>query len=217
MAGPAAGLSVGYALRYDHLLFHTNIEASFRYLDGKYADYTDSIPSIDSQNEPFILCKSYSDVHLSKRSMHLSLPLMAGGQWKSFYFLVGPELAFSMNAAFRQKALVTSTAVYEFLYDPFANMPNHGLGSEPVGGQWEPLPFSMGVNARVEIGWIFAAQRASRSNKKAVLTDWRVAFYADTDLWRNTAYKIADTSSLGVRLSVWFRTPRHYPCHCIHY
>ncbi|MBR4564818.1 MAG: hypothetical protein IKO26_10255 [Paludibacteraceae bacterium] len=215
MAGPVAGLSAGYALQHRHFLFHTRIGASFRYLDGKSADYTDSIPSIDSQNEPFILCRTYSDVHESKRSLHLSIPLMAGGQWKNFYFLAGPVLNCSLYGANRQKAVVTSTAVYESLYDPFANMPNHGLGSEPLEGRWETLPVSFGVHMAIETGWIFAAQRLSHSNKKSILPDWRLALYADTNLWRNTTYKPADTSSIGVRLSVWLQMPRHYYCHCL--
>ena len=213
--GPEAGLSVGYALQNRHFLFHTGLEAVYAYRMGSPVDYTDSIPSIDTQQDPYLLRLAYHDIHTSMRSFRLAIPLRFGGQWNAFYFTAGPS--FSIHIAHsKQTAELTSTAEYDFLMDPFVNMPNHGLTTTLIDEPWTSMPVSAGMDASAEIGWIISSDAPTLHQPHVVPHDWRLALYTDIGLWRsNASFQPADTWSAGIRLSVWFGFPHHYPCRCL--
>jgi len=210
--GPEAGIHAGYALRHNHLLFHTGLEASFRYTFGSLSDYTDSIPEMDTQNDPYLLRLAYTDIHTRNRSVRIGVPVRLGGQWRDFYFTIGPAFSLCVMHAQLRTFDVTSTADYGFLIDTFFDMPNHGLTTKHVQEKWTPLPVSFGVDASVEIGWIFSSIERYFSQSPSV--DFRLAVYADIGFWSNTPFRIADACSAGIRFSVWIHPPHHYPCRC---
>lgn len=210
--GPEAGGAVGYALMQNHLLFHTSFEASFRYTLGSLNDYTDSLYDVDAQNDPYLLRLSYSHIRTDNRSLHIALPLRFGGQWNRFYFLLGPSFSLYAMQAQKRDYDRTATADYAALIDTFSDMPNHGLTTTHISEEWTPVPISFGLDAALEIGWIFATRDFYRSS--APTTDFRIAAYANFGLWRNTPFRIGDHCSAGIRLSVWIQPPHHYPCRC---
>ena len=211
--GPEIGINVGYALKRGHFLLHTGLEASFNYTFGSLADYTDSMAMVDTQNDPYTLRLAYSDIHTQNRSIRIGLPMRLGGQWRDFYFTIGP--AFSLYAMHAQQRTfdVTSTADYDFLIDTFLDMPNHGLTARHVQDNWTSLPLTFGVDASVEIGWIVSSS-TRRYFSRSPSFDCRLAVYSDIGLWRNTAFFIADAYSAGIRLSFWINPPHSFPCRC---
>jgi hypothetical protein len=212
LAGPDAGISAGYALCYNRFLMQTGIEASFQYVIGKTASYTDTVPGFDSQADPCIFYLDYTDIHNKMRSLHLAVPLRFGGLWKKFYFALGPAFSLYAVQAKQRTYDLTTTADYGFLIDTFSDMPNHGLSTTRVSGQWTPDPTLFGLDASLEIGWIFSSVKAHRF---APAYDCRLAAYADVGLWRGVNYFPADSFTVGVRLSLWIQIPHHYPCNCI--
>lgn len=210
--GPEGGLAVGYALMQNHLLFHASLEASFRYTIGSPNDYTDSLFAVDAQNDPYLLRLAYTHIHTANRALQLALPLRLGGQWERFYFTLGPAFSLSALQAQQRSYDRTATADYSALMETFVDMPNHGLKTTHFNERWTPVPVTFGIDAALEIGWIFATRDYYFSSSPAM--DFRLAAYANIGLWRNTPFLIGDHCSAGIRLSIWLRPPHHYPCRC---
>lgn len=200
--GTHDGLAVGYALQYNHFLFATGIESSFRYLLGKAPDYRVEKPAVDSQNDDFILRLDYTRVRHFKRGVQVALPVRLGGQWERFYCLGGLNLSARLADVYKQISDVTATADYGYFCIPFSNMPNHGLTTTHLNNTWQPIRSCFSLEAALEIGCIVAQ-------------NWRLALYADVCLWKSVPFRIVDSYNGGLKISYWFNFPHRYPCHCL--
>lgn len=213
--GAQGGLSIGYAFKQKHFLLQTGCRAAFQYMNGELADFVDSVPSIDSQGDEYMLKMSYANINLNARALQINIPLLAGAQWGKFYFLMGPAFSLKCARAYQMNADLTTTAEYPFFWDPFENMPNHGLTTQHLQGEWETKTITWGVDAQVEIGWLMSAASPGYHTTRAVIPEWRMALYADVGLWNTQAIKIPNNYSVGLRFSVWLNIPRSYPCRCV--
>jgi hypothetical protein len=85
---------------------------------------------------------------------NVNIPLLFGGEWKRFYFMVGPKISYSFYGSTVSSALVTTYGAYDEYYDDFYNMPNHQFASnQPMSSERFPIHWrKMNIMAHVEIG-----------------------------------------------------------------
>ena len=152
-AGAAGMFGVDYRLNYNNFLFSVGAEGMYE-LNANQLDKLDvSIPMIDTEGDLFdmhvLVDKSRDLSHMA----NVNIPILVGGEWKRFYFMVGPKLSLNLYGATSSTALVTTYGEYERYYDDFYNMPNHQfVTAQPMTSGVLPMKWNMGIMAHLEVG-----------------------------------------------------------------
>ena len=146
-------IGVDYRLHYNNFLFSAGVEGLYE-LHSNPLDAMDfALPMVDTEGDLFnmhvIVDKSSDLSHM----VNLNIPLLVGGEFGRFYFLVGPKVSLNMYGAASSKAEFTTYGEYERYYDDFYDMPNHQFESGHVMQSGTlPLKWNMNVMAHLELG-----------------------------------------------------------------
>jgi len=154
---PAAGMNMNigfdYRLFHNDFLFSVGVEGMYE-LNANHMDALDVvIPMIDTEGDLFDM-----HVHVDKgqdltHMANLNIPILVGGEWKRFYFMVGPKISLNLYGATSSKAQITTYGSYERYYDDFYEMPNHQFASgQHMSSAVLPLKWNMNIMAHLEIG-----------------------------------------------------------------
>lgn len=154
---PAVGMNtnigVDYRLLHNNFLFSLGLEGMYE-LNANQLDKLDvSIPMVDTEGELFdmhvLVDKSRDLSHMA----NLNIPLLVGGEWGRFYFLVGPKLSINLYGSTSSSALVTTYGEYERYYDDFYEMPNHQfVNAQQMSSATLSVKWNMNVLAHLELG-----------------------------------------------------------------
>ena len=154
---PAVGANtcfgVDYRLNYNNFLFSVGAEAMYE-LNANQLDKLDvSIPMVDTEGDYFDMHVQVDKSRDLSHMANVNIPILFGGEWQRFYFLVGPKLSLNLYGSTSSTALVTTYGEYEQYYDDFYDMPNHQFASgQPMSSGLLPLGWNMQILAHLEVG-----------------------------------------------------------------
>ncbi|MCR5050117.1 MAG: hypothetical protein K6A36_03440 [Paludibacteraceae bacterium] len=154
---PAKGLNPNIGV--DYRLFHNNFLLSVG-VEGMYGLYANSlegieevIPMMDTEGDLFNMHVSVSAARDHAHMINANVPLLIGGEWGCFYFLVGPKLSLNLYGVTSSSAQVTTYGEYDRYYDDFYDMLNHQFETNrPMTSGTLPLKWNMNVIAHLEVG-----------------------------------------------------------------
>ena len=112
-----------------------------------------TVPMMDTEGDIFqmhvMMDKSRDRSHM----VNLNIPLLIGGEWKRFYFLLGPKVSINMYGSTSSKAEYTTFGEYERYYDDFYEMPNHQFESgRKMSSSSIKMKWNFNILAHAEIG-----------------------------------------------------------------
>lgn len=154
---PSAGMNTNIGLDYrlyrNNFLFSCGVEAMYQLNSNKMDDLDVSIRMMDTEGDPFdmhvLLDKSSDLTHM----VNMNIPLLVGGEWNRFYFMIGPKFSINLYGATASRAQYTTYGAYESYYDDFYDMPNHQFESgRTVSSGTMALKWNFNIMAHVEIG-----------------------------------------------------------------
>lgn len=152
-AGVNSNIGIDYRLQYNNFVFSIGAEGMYELNINHIGQLTETIKMIDTEGEAFDM---HVQVDKSRDLTHMAnvnIPILFGGEWKRFYFLVGPKVSLNVYGATSSKALVTTYGEYDRYYDDFYNMENHQFVSgQPMGSATLPMKWNFNVMAHLEIG-----------------------------------------------------------------
>ena len=152
-AGMNTNIGLDYRLYHNTFLFSIGVEGMYELNANRMDDHDEAIPMIDTEGQYFNM-----HVHVDKsrdlaHMVNLNIPILFGGEWKRFYFMVGPKLSLNMYGSTSSNAEITTYGEYERYYDDFYEMPNHQFASnQKMGSAQLPLKWNFNILAHVEIG-----------------------------------------------------------------
>lgn len=152
---PGLNTNIGadYRLFHNNFLFSVGLEGMYDLNANMLDEHDESIRMRDTEGDIFNM-----HVHVDKsrdltHMVNLNLPLLFGGEWGRFYFLMGPKLSLNLYGSTSSTALVTTYGEYEQYYDDFYDMPNHQFASgQPMSSGLLPLGWNMQILAHLEVG-----------------------------------------------------------------
>lgn len=188
--GLGAGAGVNYELKYRHFLFSvgaaghysrsTFLSPQLLTLESFDGDVTGHTSVVDGAHGNFLYVYDFYKRNDTYQNVTLQVPLMFGGTWERFYFLLGAKLeSQTLFGTWQAKAEYNSYGDYDAIVGrTLAHMPEYGFFDEEVLEQ-EPADayFHWNVLASAEVGaWIRPEQKYSFSRAKVV---YRVGAYID--------------------------------------
>ena len=161
---PAAGLNanfgVDYRLYHNDFLFSIGVEGMYEQNFNLIDQLDITIPMRDTEGDIFNM-HVHADAPKDMAGMvNVNVPILFGGEWGRFYFMVGPKVSVNLYGTTSSKAMVTTYGEYDRYYDDFYDMPNHQFESNRLTGsptlplKWKAQPMNWSVNllAHAEIG-----------------------------------------------------------------
>lgn len=150
--GVAANIGVGYRVYYNHFLFSTGIEGYYLYNTHSMTGVQRNLNMIDTEGMPFTLIADASDGRDVCHSLNLNIPVLFGGEFRKFYFLLGPKFSYNFFGRTESSAMLTTKGEYERYIGVFEDMPNHQFQTSPVSSGKLPLTWNIDILAHMEIG-----------------------------------------------------------------
>lgn len=152
-AGMAATIGVGYRLFRNNFLFSVSAEGYYMLNAHSMSDVRLTVDMIDTEGMSFRMTADASDGSDLCHSVSVNLPLLFGGEFHRFYFLVGPKLSYNIWGQATTKGTLTTKGEYERYIGVFEDMPNHYFETKkPITSGTQPLTWDLDVMAHLEIG-----------------------------------------------------------------
>lgn len=151
--GMNTNLGIDYRLYHNTFLFSIGVEGMYELNANQMKDHDEVIPMMDTEGDLFNM-----HVHVDKsrdlaHMVNVNIPLLMGGEWGRFYFMVGPKVAINVYGATSSSAMVTTYGEYDRAYDDFYNMPNHQfINGQYVGSASMKMAWNFNILAHAEIG-----------------------------------------------------------------
>ena len=152
-AGVNGNLGFDYRLFHNNFVFTIGVEGMYELNINSMDELDVQIPMRDTEGQLFDM-----HVHVDKsrdlaQAVNLNIPVLFGGEWGRFYFLLGPKISINMWGITSSQAEVTTYGAYDEYYDDFYDMPNHQFASDQyMGSAVKPLKWNFNVMAHAEIG-----------------------------------------------------------------
>lgn len=152
-AGVNTNLGVDYRLFHNNFIFSAGLEGMYELNINSMDELDVEIPMLDTEGQLFDM-----HVHVDKsrdlaHMLNLNIPLLFGGEWGRFYFMVGPKISLNLYGAASSRAEVTTYGEYDKYYDDFYDMPNHQFASDQyMGSATLPMKWNFNIMAHLEIG-----------------------------------------------------------------
>ena len=164
IGGVGGGVGLLYKFQYRPWRFQTGLSlTSLNSLSrGEWnlsAPVTEPYPTMT-------LLENYRDVRYNRHALSLSVPVKAGYRWGDWTLIAGLRAGFPVWQTASYSGQRETTLMDEQLYDPFADMPNHGLTSVPFSEvRTNTMGFDLAVEA--EVIWNLDKYLAFHPKKKA--------------------------------------------------
>ena len=207
--GLAPGLGVGYRYMWKHLLIDVGLGVQYRYRWNRPYQIEDiQAPSVDIEGYDYIGHHSWTDRLQKMQHIGVQLPLMIGGEWSGFYFLVGAKANLDVWGGRAEQGLYSLYGEYDRYIDPFSGMPENGFMAEEAYAT-NPVKMSLGWDVRVcgEIGY--------RIHHTARNTDpiWYIGAFAEYGVL--SAAETYRPLLVGARLTMLLPLPTRHACNCL--
>lgn len=151
--GLDANIGIDYRLQYNNFLFSVGAEGMYELNANLIGQLTETIPMLDTEGEQFDMQVQVDKSRDLTHMANVNIPILFGGEWKRFYFMVGPKVSLNLYGATSSTAQVTTYGVYDRYYDDFYNMENHQFVSgQQMSSATLPVKWNLNVMAHLEIG-----------------------------------------------------------------
>ena len=152
-AGMNTNIGADYRLLYNHFLFSLGVEGMYELNVNRIAKVDESIPMKDTEGQIFDMHVRVDKARDLSHMVNLNIPVLFGGEWGRFYFMVGPKVSMSFYGSTSSTSVFTTYGEYDKYYDYFYDMINHQFSSgQTTSSGVMPLKWNMNVMAHVEIG-----------------------------------------------------------------
>jgi len=154
-ASPGMNTNIGldYRIFHNTFLFSIGVEGMYQLSANKMEDLDVMIPMIDTEGDFFNMHVQVDKARDLAHMVNVNIPILVGGEWKRFYFMVGPKVSLNMYGMTASRAEITTYGEYERYYDDFYNMPNHQFTSDQkMSSAVLPMKWNMNILAHVEVG-----------------------------------------------------------------
>ena len=152
--GMNGNIGVDYRLFHNNCIFSIGAEGMYQLSANKMEDLDVTLPMVDTEGDLFGMHVQVDKARDLAHMVNVNIPILVGGEWKRFYFMVGPKVSLNIYGAGSSTATFETYADYTRAYDDFHEMPNHLLASglqmssNTVPVKWERL----NIMAHAEIG-----------------------------------------------------------------
>lgn len=177
--GVGGGVGLGYELQYNKFLMQTgfHINGALEKLKLKDGDFV-LRASIDSEDYIFDFWYHQKERKDNYAMTSLQIPLMFGGEFDRFYFLLGAKANINIYSKSHASGIYSSLGDYEPMIDVFEDMPNHQFFSNYYAVSEEKCKFNFDVLISGEIGIRFGNLYRTNSDRSKV----RLALFVDYGL-----------------------------------
>lgn len=147
-------IGVDCRVYYNNFLFSVGVEAMYQLNTFSISPFNDTIPMRDTEGNDFRMIAQVGKPRDLTHMVNLNIPILFGGEWGRFYFLVGPKVSLNLYGAASSSAVYETYADYTRAYDDFHDMPIHQLESDQLmSSNTLPLKWEqMNIMAHAEIG-----------------------------------------------------------------
>ena len=152
-AGVNTNIGFDYRLFHNDFLFSIGVEGMYEVNINSMDRMDFALKMMDTEGQPFDM-----HVHVDKsrdlaQIANVNIPILFGGEWKRFYFMVGPKVSLNMWGVASSRAEVTTYGAYDEYYDDFYNMENHQfVTGQRMSSGTLPLKCELNILAHVEVG-----------------------------------------------------------------
>ncbi len=129
LSAHGGGGSFGFLYEFKHgnFLLQTGLNINFVQTTNFLGDYEDGRRTFDTQETEYYLKYYFKDRKDRLNETNLQIPILFGGNYNRFYFMGGVKLNVNLRSRSLMTANATTIGMYDRYFDPFTDMPNHGL------------------------------------------------------------------------------------------
>jgi len=152
-SGVNTNVGVDYRLYHNNFLFSAGVEGMYALYANKMDKLDVELPMIDTEGDLFNMHVHVDESRDVAHMVNVNIPLLFGGEWERFYFMVGPKLSLNMYGATASNAKVTTYGEYEQYYDDFYDMTNHQfISGQRMSSETLKMKWNFNIMAHAEIG-----------------------------------------------------------------
>ena len=185
--GGAGMIGAGYFLKHKSgFNFRTGLEVMFLNsstkmpnlsFDGDF-NYKDPISNVD-----MIYHMNFDKYKEQQNRLSVGIPVMFGGQWSRYYFLVGAKVHLGVLGMYNTRSDLHTFATDPTLIDDLENMPNHTFQTSDVR-YGSNLNFGIDVTGSAEFGisideWMPSKALTMKRGRARLPISYRVGVFAD--------------------------------------
>ena len=112
-------LGIDYRIFHNNFLFSVGVEGMYELNTNRMENHDEAIPMIDTEGDLFQMHLHVDKSRDLSHMVNLNIPLLMGGEWGRFYFMIGPKFSINLYGATSSSANVTTYGEYERYYDDF--------------------------------------------------------------------------------------------------
>lgn len=185
VGGGGGLLGVGYEYKYDHFILNAGPEFRiFSSMDKITFPSTYDVAMMTSgynQVKHYTFSDPLKENHIVGQVM---LPVMVGGSWEKWYFLVGAKFGYTLLGSYSQKGSLTTSITDESAYDPnWTDMANHGAvtnaGYSMKGKNSYGLDMAVTAEIGLNINSLLSKEWNDRNNARRYPWYMRAAVFVD--------------------------------------
>ena len=182
--GIGGGIGVNYELQQRHFLFSAGLAANPSYSVFTLEPYQIAFEGYDTQLDQLFYTYKFYDRTDAYTNLSLQVPIMVGGQFDRFYFLVGAKLDLSLFARAKASTLVATTGKYPQYIGAFHDMIEHAFFTDYPVEMRNNFTFNLNALASVELGVRLGDnyKLTGFGSKEKSKIQYRIAVYADYGL-----------------------------------
>ena len=152
-SGLNANIGAAYRFYYNNFILSVGAEGAYQINFNRIEDLDFALRMRDTEGDIFNMHVKVDKSRDRNHMVNVNIPLLVGGEWKRFYFLVGPKVALNLYGSAATQAEYTTYGEYERYYDDFYNMENHQFvtGTKMVSGLMD-IKWNMNILAHAEVG-----------------------------------------------------------------
>lgn len=246
--GGGGGAGFGYELQHKHFLLDIGVGFEYGATSTFMHPYTVDIAGlVDSEGDTYTGHFTFDQRRDNSNLGYVNIPLLMGGRFNHFYFLVGAKLGVNLiyNASIQSDVTVKGT--YDKYLGLWENMPNHNFGTTELATE-SPIAFnSIDLKGSLEMGYRFDIKKPNEWSPTSPVS-FRIGGFIDYGILNansginNYGYatvpengdvgqismnhvfvsnlaeeKLINNFFLGVKFTILFRMPSPKDCRCDFY
>lgn len=151
--GVAIALNFIYEYNNQHFLFQTGAGVHYSYCNIQMHPYQGILRNmIDEDGDACHYGYLFGDRQDNAHILAIDIPILVGGKWDLFYFLIGGKMRYSLIGRFNEHASLTTWGEYHNLIDYLENMSNHNFFNQASISSQQHYTLPLAIYASAEIG-----------------------------------------------------------------
>lgn len=152
-AGMNTNIGADYRLYYNNFLFSLGVEGMYELNVNRIDKIDEVIRMRDTELQEFNMHVRVDKARDLCHMVNINVPVLFGGEWGRFYFLVGPKVSLSLYGSTSSTSEFTTYGEYDKYYDDFYDMFNHQFSSgQRTSSGVVPIKWNLNVMAHLEVG-----------------------------------------------------------------